>query len=105
MSYSATFTPYVGSFTSPGIDTRQRGPAGSNVSSERHRQMYVCMHASINVCMYACLRACIWCMIVCVCVCVRACGRACFACVRARVLELFNIIVNVVNCHIVKPKC
>ena len=93
MSYSATFTPYVGSFTSPGIDTRQRGPAGSNVSSERHRQMYVCMHASINVCMYACLRACIWCMIVCVCVCVRACGRAGVRALRACARAYLNYLI------------
>ena len=30
-----TFTPCVGSFTSPGIDTRQKGPPAFSVSSER----------------------------------------------------------------------
>ena len=35
-----TFTPCVGSFTSPGIDTRQKGPATFTVSSIRHRQMW-----------------------------------------------------------------
>ena len=35
-----TFTPCVGSFTSPGIDTRQKGPPAFSVSSERHRQMW-----------------------------------------------------------------
>ena len=30
----------VGSFTSPGIDTRQKGPPAFSVSSERHRQMW-----------------------------------------------------------------
>ena len=35
-----TFTPCVGSFTSPGIDTRQKGPSAFSVSSERHRQMW-----------------------------------------------------------------
>ena len=42
MSESATgytFTPCVGSFTSPGIDTRQKGPPAFSVSSERHRHM------------------------------------------------------------------
>ena len=34
-----TFSPCVGSFTSPGIDTRQKGPPAFSVSSERHRQM------------------------------------------------------------------
>ena len=33
-----TFTPCVGSSTSPGIDTRQKGPTAYRVSSERHRQ-------------------------------------------------------------------
>ena len=32
-----TFTPCVGSFTSPGIDTRSKP---FSVSSERHRQMW-----------------------------------------------------------------
>ena len=35
-----TFTPCVGSFTSPGIDTRQKGPPAFSVASERHRQMW-----------------------------------------------------------------
>ena len=35
-----TFTPCVGYFTSPGIDTRQKGPPAFSVSSERHRQMW-----------------------------------------------------------------
>ena len=35
-----TFTPCVGSFTSPGIDTRQKGPPAFSVSSERRRQMW-----------------------------------------------------------------
>ena len=35
-----TSTPCVGSFTSPGIDTRQKGPPTFSVSSERHRQMW-----------------------------------------------------------------
>ena len=36
-----TFTPCVGSFTSPGpIDTRQKGPPAFSVSSERHRQSF-----------------------------------------------------------------
>ena len=30
----------MGSFTSPGIDTRQKGPPAFSVSSERHRQMW-----------------------------------------------------------------
>ena len=32
-----TFTPCVGSFTSPGIDIRYKGPPAFSVSSERHR--------------------------------------------------------------------
>ena len=35
-----TFILCVGSFTSPGIDTRQKGPPAFSVSSERHRQMW-----------------------------------------------------------------
>ena len=35
-----TFTPCVGYFTSPGIDTRQKGPLAFSVSSERYRQMW-----------------------------------------------------------------
>ena len=35
-----TFSPFVGSFTSPGIDTRKKGPPAFSVSSERHRQMW-----------------------------------------------------------------
>ena len=35
-----TFTPCVGSFISPGIDTRQKGPPDFSVSSKRHRQMW-----------------------------------------------------------------
>ena len=35
-----TFTPCVGYFTSPGIDTRQKGPPAFGVSSEKHRQMW-----------------------------------------------------------------
>ena len=35
-----TFIPCVGSFTSPGIDTRWKGPPAISVSSERHRQMW-----------------------------------------------------------------
>ena len=35
-----TFIPCVGSFTSPGIDTRQKGPPAFIVSSEKHRQMW-----------------------------------------------------------------
>ena len=30
----------MGSFTSPGIDTKQKGPPAFSVSSERHRQMW-----------------------------------------------------------------
>ena len=36
-----TFTPCVGSFTSPGIDTRYKGSPPFIVSSERHRQCEV----------------------------------------------------------------
>ena len=32
-----TFTPCVGYFTSPGIDTRYKGPTVFSVSSERHK--------------------------------------------------------------------
>ena len=32
-----TFTPCMGSFTSPGIDTRKKGPTAFTVSSERQR--------------------------------------------------------------------
>ena len=35
---STTFTPCMGYFTSPGIDTRWKGPTGFSVSSERHWQ-------------------------------------------------------------------
>ena len=35
-----TFTPCAESFTSPGIDTRQKGPPAFSVSSKRHRQMW-----------------------------------------------------------------
>ena len=35
-----TFTPCVGSFTSPGVDTRYEKPPAFSVSSERHRQMW-----------------------------------------------------------------
>ena len=35
-----TFTLCVGYFTSPGVDTRQKGPPAFSVSSERHRQMW-----------------------------------------------------------------
>ena len=35
-----TFTPCVGSFTSPGVDTREKKPPDFSVSSERHRQMW-----------------------------------------------------------------
>ena len=35
-----TFTPCVGSFTFPDIDTRQKRPSAVSVSSERHRQMW-----------------------------------------------------------------
>ena len=35
---SYTFTPYVGSFTTPGLDTRYKGPPAVSVSSERHGQ-------------------------------------------------------------------
>ena len=35
-----TFTPCVGSFTSPSIDTRQKGPPAFSVSSERHRHVW-----------------------------------------------------------------
>ena len=30
--------PYAGCFSSPGIDTRKKGPSAISVSSERHRQ-------------------------------------------------------------------
>ena len=32
-----TFTPCMGSFTSPGIDPREKGSTAFSVSSERHR--------------------------------------------------------------------
>ena len=35
-----TFTPCVGFFTSPGIDTRQKGPPAFSLSYERHMQMW-----------------------------------------------------------------
>ena len=35
-----TFTPCVGSFISPGLDTRHKGPLAFGVSSERHRQIW-----------------------------------------------------------------
>ena len=35
-----TFTPCVGSFTSPGIDTRQKGPPAFSVCSKTDRQMW-----------------------------------------------------------------
>ena len=35
-----TFTPCVGSFTLPGIDTRLKKSPAFSVSSERHRQMW-----------------------------------------------------------------
>ena len=35
-----TFTPCEGYFTSPGIDTREKGPPAFNVSSERDTQMW-----------------------------------------------------------------
>ena len=35
-----TFTPCVGSFTSPGIDTRQKGPPAFSVSSERRTKLW-----------------------------------------------------------------
>ena len=41
MSYTGyTFTPCVGYFTSPGIDTKQKGPPAFSVSSERHRHVW-----------------------------------------------------------------
>ena len=36
-----THLPYVGYFTSPGIDTRKKGPLVFSISSERHRQWEV----------------------------------------------------------------
>ena len=36
-----THIPCVGSFISPGIDTRYMGPTAFNVSSERHRQSWI----------------------------------------------------------------
>ena len=36
-----TFTPCVRSVTSPGIDTREKGPTAFSVSSERHWQSRV----------------------------------------------------------------
>ena len=38
-----TFTPCVGYYISPGIDTRQKGPPAFSVSSERHRQLRNCL--------------------------------------------------------------
>ena len=35
-----TFTPCVGFFISPGLDTRRKGPPAFSVSSERHKQMW-----------------------------------------------------------------
>ena len=43
---SCLFTARVGYFTSPGIDTRQKGPTAFSVSSERHRdKQYLMLRA------------------------------------------------------------
>ena len=91
-----TFTPCVGSFTFPGIDTRQKGPPAVGVSSERHRQMWGernCLSfetavGGIEPPVPRDHRS------PCVCVCVCVCARV-RACVRARVRIFMFVSVSV----------
>ena len=56
-----TFTPCVGSFTSPGIDTRQKGPTAFSASSETHRHLLVfCLQADASLHLLGVCSTCRW---------------------------------------------